>query len=87
MPDAQNDENNEDKSDEEASAASPDDKADERSAPPNRAPSDVTRIALGALRAMLGPPPDSSGEEPGDNEPGDNEPGEDQPGEDPNPQP
>ena len=76
-PDAQNDENNEDKSDEEASAAPPDDKADERSAPPNEAPPDVTRIALGALRAMLGPPPGPSDEEPGDN----------QPSEDPNPQP
>ena len=30
----------------------------------------VVRQAIGALRSMLGPPPDPSGEEPGDNEPG-----------------
>ena len=45
----------------------------------------VVRQAIGALRSMLGPPPDPSGEEPGDNEPDDNEPGENQPGKDPNP--
>ncbi|PSQ90286.1 MAG: hypothetical protein BRD45_00135 [Bacteroidetes bacterium QS_8_64_10] len=43
----------------------------------DRPRSTPAHTAVQALRAMLGPPPDSSDEEPGDNEPCDNEPGED----------